>query len=243
MPIIRIDPPKRGRQPSTSIGKGAAEGFVTGGYLGAIAGAVRGLTEKRDPSRHNVPLEVNTDTGTVTALLQERGKHHGRDRDIARQQRAGDIVAPILEKIYRDGVMRDVPKEYRETARVVQELSYSNPYTPPEPDYSRYEGIADIKREEQPREQFEEDYSMGGFIPPGGMAGFSQMTGASRLALTRGARGRTAGTRKRRRKAKKARPAKRKRKARAAKGRKRKLVKGSAAAKRYMASIRRKRRA
>jgi len=74
-------------------------------------------------------------------------------------------------------------------------------------------------------------------IPPGGLAGFAQMTGASKLALMGGRRGGV--TRKRRTKRRKA-PKTRKRKTR--KAGKRKLVKGSAAAKRYMASIRRKRR-
>lgn len=56
---------------------------------------------------------------------------------------------------------------------------------------------------------------------------------------------RAAGTRKRKRKAKAAAPRKRRSKAKAARPAKRgraRLVKGSAAAKRYMASIRRKRR-
>jgi len=67
-----------------------------------------------------------------------------------------------------------------------------------------------------------------------------QMTGAAR-ALTAMVRG---GGPTRRRKARKARPAARRKKSRARASSKRpaRLVKGSAAAKRYMASIRRKRR-
>lgn len=90
---------------------------------------------------------------------------------------------------------------------------------PPEPEGSQYMG--------------------NGFIPPGGIAGFSQMTPASRIALT-GTSGR-ASRRKRRKKAKQALRRARsgvKRAPRAA----RKLVKGSAAAKRFMARLRAKRK-
>lgn len=82
-------------------------------------------------------------------------------------------------------------------------------------------------------------------VPPGGFAGFAQQTAATqelfRAAGMKG--GRT--TQRRRRKAKKV--SRKKRAARATKRTKRskkpaRLVKGSAAAKRYMASIRRKRR-
>lgn len=77
-------------------------------------------------------------------------------------------------------------------------------------------------------------------VPPGGFAGFSQMTPASQRAL--GARsGNGNGTRRRKRKAS-TRKGSAKRKRTTAKRKAGRLVKGSAAAKRYMASIRRKRR-
>jgi len=85
-------------------------------------------------------------------------------------------------------------------------------------------------------------------VPPGGFAGFAQQTPATQRLFQ--AAGRVGGQRsaaKRRRKAtaKRAAPSTRRRKAtgrvKARAGRAR-LVKGSAAAKRYMASIRRKRR-
>lgn len=82
---------------------------------------------------------------------------------------------------------------------------------------------------------------MGGFIPPGGMTGFSQMTPASQLALTRGARGtRTRSTK--RRKSRKVKKTRTKRRKSAKRGKAKRFVKGSAAAKRYMAKIRRKRK-
>lgn len=80
-------------------------------------------------------------------------------------------------------------------------------------------------------------------VPPGGFAGFAQQTPATQ-ALFQRASGRSAGTtrrRKRRTKAKRA-AAPRKRTRRAKSKRPARLVKGSAAAKRYMASIRRKRK-
>lgn len=81
-------------------------------------------------------------------------------------------------------------------------------------------------------------------VPPSGFVGNAHQTGATQLLFAKasGARGgRT--TQRRRRKAKAAKPRTRKttakRAKRAGKGR---MVKGSAAAKRYMASIRRKRK-
>jgi hypothetical protein len=82
---------------------------------------------------------------------------------------------------------------------------------------------------------------MGGFIPPGGMAGFSQMTPASQLSLTRGARGTRRVGKRRKTRTKRAKRAK-VRRTKTRRGKKARLVKGSAAAKRYMAKIRRKRK-
>jgi hypothetical protein len=78
-------------------------------------------------------------------------------------------------------------------------------------------------------------------IPPGGFAGFAQQTPATQALFARSGRvggKRSAAKRKRAKKtAAKAAPRRRKRA-----GKKARLVKGSAAAKRYMASIRRKRK-
>lgn len=77
-------------------------------------------------------------------------------------------------------------------------------------------------------------------VPPGGFAGFNQMTQASQRALGVGAP-RSNGTRRRaKRKTARSGTAKRKRKTSARKANR--LVKGSAAAKRYMAKIRRMRK-
>jgi len=81
-------------------------------------------------------------------------------------------------------------------------------------------------------------------VPPGGFAGNAQQTGATQLLFAKasGARGgRTTQRRRRKAKAAKRRASPSTRKPRKAGKRKARLVKGSAAAKRYMASIRRKR--
>lgn len=76
-------------------------------------------------------------------------------------------------------------------------------------------------------------------IPPGGFAGFSQMTPASQRALFPAKRGGNGGTRRKRSTVKRAVKRTVKRAAKAKAGR---LVKGSAAAKRFMANLRKKRR-
>lgn len=78
------------------------------------------------------------------------------------------------------------------------------------------------------------------YIPPNGFQGFAQQTAAVQRMGSRGG----TGTRRRTRRSKKrsASAAPRKKKRRAAAGKKARLVKGSAAAKRYMAKIRAKRK-
>lgn len=76
------------------------------------------------------------------------------------------------------------------------------------------------------------------FIPPNGFAGFAQQTAAVQSLFRK--RGNGGG--RRRRKSTKAAPMRSKKKRAGARRGKARLVKGSAAAKRYMASIRRKRK-
>jgi len=82
-------------------------------------------------------------------------------------------------------------------------------------------------------------------VPPGGFAGFAQQTAATQRMFQQAGRiGGQSTQRKRRRKAAKKKAVRavgRKRRAKRS-GKPARLVKGSAAAKRYMASIRRKRR-
>lgn len=250
MPIVRIDPPKRGSRTSSRAGTGAAKGFVKGGYIGAAIGAVSGLfpqgSAEERASRYTVPVEFDTDTGDVRLLSLADGKDvgakYGRERDQLKFRERASEALPILREIAATGEYQEgLPKGWSAVGQELARIAAQNPPTPR--DYSMFEAVAEKPERAQSGRETNEDFFMGGMLPPGGMAGFAQMTGASRLALTRGARGRTTGTRRRKRRAKKASPVRRKRKARASSGRKRKLVKGSAAAKRYMASIRRKRRA
>lgn len=76
------------------------------------------------------------------------------------------------------------------------------------------------------------------YIPPNGFVGQGSQTAANQLIGTRGPRP----ARKRRRKATAKRAAPRRRAAKKRAGKRARLVKGSAAAKRYMARIRAKRR-
>lgn len=79
-------------------------------------------------------------------------------------------------------------------------------------------------------------------VPPGGFAGFAQMTQASQRALGSGVRTRSIGTRKRSKRSKSARSNGPSRRRASSKRRGSKLVKGSAAAKRFMAALRKKRK-
>lgn len=79
-------------------------------------------------------------------------------------------------------------------------------------------------------------------VPPGGFAGFAQQTPATQAMFQRaGRKGGLRSARKRRKTKAKTKRAKTTRR-RTTRGKKARLVKGSAAAKRYMASIRRKRK-
>lgn len=79
-------------------------------------------------------------------------------------------------------------------------------------------------------------------VPPGGFAGFAQQTAATQALFQRaGRKGGLRSARKRRKTKAKTKRAKTTRR-RTTRGKKARLVKGSAAAKRYMASIRRKRK-
>jgi len=81
---------------------------------------------------------------------------------------------------------------------------------------------------------------MSTLVPPGGFAGYAQMTNASKMQLAKGAR-RIGGKRRKSTKASRGTGKRRAKRRSASKGLKR-LVKGSAAAKAYMKKIRRKRR-
>ena len=80
-------------------------------------------------------------------------------------------------------------------------------------------------------------------VPPGGFVGYSQMTPASRASLSMGQPRMTRTSRRRaKKKVARKRAAPRAGKKRGKRGKMARLVRGSAAAKRYMAKIRRKRK-
>lgn len=81
-------------------------------------------------------------------------------------------------------------------------------------------------------------------VPPGGFAGFAQQTPATQALFQRSGRvgGQRSAAKRRRKRAKTAKTATRKTARRRKSARPARLVKGSAAAKRHMAKIRRKRR-
>jgi len=80
----------------------------------------------------------------------------------------------------------------------------------------------------------------GSFVPPNGLAGFAQQTAAAQALY--GGRGRSSSTRRRRKSTKKKARAAAPRKKRASGKRATKFTKGSAAAKRHMAKLRKMRK-
>ena len=74
MPVVRIDPPKRGSRTTSRAATGAAKGFLKGGYVGAALGGIAGLfpqgSAEERAARYTIPVEFDTDTGEVNLLSQ-----------------------------------------------------------------------------------------------------------------------------------------------------------------------------
>lgn len=239
MPIARYDPPEAPKGGFLRNLRGVAQFYLS--PLTTILGAATSRTPKDDrDAYYALPIEVDTETGRVSAIEMPAAKGKAGPVVAARNARAREAAAAI-QRAYDDGAVSGrIPPGYRAIAEQVAQLPHD-------------QVIAVTEDQAQDRTEFKQfDYGendMAGFLPPGGIAGFMQMTGASKLALMKGQRRSKSSGSSRRRRARKAkgRPRKigrpkRKAVARRKKGRAR-LVKGSAAAKRYMASIRRKRRA
>jgi hypothetical protein len=246
--IIRIDPPKKPGGGLLAAVRGVTQFYAN--PLGTIVGAAdrsHSTSEEAKETYGTLPLEIDTATGLVQ--FQRMPDAKGRGQLVVNQRNAAGADAQrVLQQVYDTGVLPSkIPVGYLAAAKIVQQLHTTDP-----PEYLANfqhaidQDVADKAaaaqtgvRNNPPFPVWESD-NMGILIPPGGMAGFSQMTGASKLALTRGSRRSSGGGRKRRRKSAK-RTKTRKTRSKTRKSKKR-LVKGSAAAKKYMASIRRKRR-
>lgn len=235
MPTIRIDPGKRGNRKRDAVTTvGALAGSATRIPFADVAGAVvgdmlGGALFRKEPV---YPIEIDTETNMLRLLAPDPAQSINRKtKTLAPQITARNVaVQSALQQVWDTGeISAQLPKRYRSVANeILTQRVLLRVESAPAP--TTTEGA-----------QYTGDYSMAGIVPPGGFAGFAQMTPASKAAqgftkLVRSARG----SNRKRRKKKSSGTKKRKRKS----GGKRraKLVKGSAAAKRFMAALRRKRK-
>lgn len=194
-----------------------------------IAGLTGDRGERTPNAAYMYPVVVDLDAGTVTVEKRTKGLY-GKLRDsydrIARENE------PRLQVALDTGVVpANTHRYYLEAANAIAQLERTPPASEPSsPTYSEPFATPGGGRDRSPS-------IMNYIVPPGGFAGFAQQTIANQRAL--GTRvGAGGGTRKRRKKKTVAK--KRASPRRAKKGGK--LKKGSAAAKAYMAKIRKKRR-
>lgn len=209
MPTLTITSRPRGRRGNETAAQ-VVGGVLSTTPLGPIGEAFAQALFSGTAPKPPPAVQVDSDTGALRIL--------GRDGEPLAVQ---PVQAAILSDIWLGNRPASiVGKRWRETARALEQegrafraLPIEQPENPPMPNYP--------------------------YIPPGGLAGFNNMTMASRLALSR-----APGTksRRRRRKAKKAVPRTAKRGAKRAASGNRKFVKGSAAAKKFMAKLRRMRK-
>lgn len=235
MPIIRIDPaPKQQRKEQRGQAVGAIIGKAYGGPgLVAFAAKMGGdfVSVLKNFGKEPVyPFEVDTETNQVKLLVPpQQFPDAPKYKQLAKIQEPLNLsVQTALQSAWNTGTVANVPKRYLTQVQELlsqRALYYREPVTaPPEPTIT--EGA-----------QYSGAYSMAGIVPPGGFAGFSGMTAASKAAM--GILGKRSGGTRKRRKSKKKAGGKRKKRA---SGKRKKLVKGSAAAKRFMANLRRKRK-
>jgi hypothetical protein len=219
MPIIRIEgshTKQSRRQATTWLG-----GFV-GGAFGAkeIGAGIGSLFGNLIDGKSTRPVEIDTETNKLV-LLDKRG--NPIDSETAR----------ILQQVWDTGsVPSNLRQKYWGTAQEIfrQRQDY----------YQRPAPVSPIETETSGA-QYTGDNSMIGIVPPGGFAGFAGMTPASKMAMRVKNFGGTIGGKRRRKKKKASSGGKRKKRASAKRGKKR-LVKGSAAAKRFMANLRKRRK-
>lgn len=239
MPTIRIDPGggKGGKRTrAQTVGALAAAKALplspVAPFIGAYFGDLFGQVVSNFGKDPTYPFEVDTETNKLT-LITPPPQFPKAPKYKALQPRidaANEKVRAALQASWDTGVVATgVPKRYiDEVETLLAQRAGVWQDTSPAPSSTDAVGA-----------QYTGDYSMAGIIPPGGFAGFAQMTPASKAAQGFGKLLRSA--RKATRRKKKAKAGKRKRKA-SGKRRGKKLVKGSAAAKRFMANLRRKRK-
>lgn len=225
MSLIRIDSGTKVKRGKPEVGRviGSTVGSVFGPVGSAIGSRVGEVLFGPTQLRPAPSIEVDTDTGNVSILDSSGAALTNRNplEAVLGEVWAGTRPASVVGKRWRSSaeLLRAEGEAYRATPKP--------PATEvPEPSWSQYDMASSI-------------------IPPGGMAGFNQMTSASKLALFPR---RSGGSKKRKkRSAAPKRKSTRKRttgakRAKRSTGKAAKFVKGSAAAKRYMAKLRKMRK-
>lgn len=237
MTVYRFEPPDTSHSLGDLVKLGI--GFVTdplSTVLGlASSGQAQNSKERGGNNSYNIlPVEVDDEWDTVKIDVPKNYQTGGRQGAVARTRLAAVQGAQnALFDVYQTGILiPGVPKFYKQVAAEVAKIGAAKLARTSAPAQDRPTPSPPGKNPMPP----------GGYIPPGGMAGFSQMTPSSQIALTRGARGGGGGGRRKRRTKVKRTKTRRVKRAKGGKRKAKRFVKGSAAAKRYMAKIRRKRR-
>lgn len=237
MPIVRIDPGKRGQRKRVAVQNvGATAGAALGGAFGSIAGAkigdmLGGALFRKEPV---FPIEIDTETNRLRLLAPDPAQSINRKTKTLAPRIAAlnSAVESALQGVWDTGtISAQVPKRYRDVAaEIISQRALLRVDAEPAP----------AAPTETSGAQYTGEFNMAGIVPPGGFAGFAGMTPASKAAQ---GFGRLLGSARRRTRRKKAKSTKRRAKKAGSRRRKAgKLVKGSAAAKRYMAALRRKRK-
>lgn len=218
MTIVRIDPPPRPRKNFWT----SAFGFAKDAVTLLTVGPAQLIADKAISAARSIPYKdpkyrpfIATEFNTETGRVTLDSSTLVTDRNWQRLANNYGKQITALQLVADTGqIAPGLDRAYRPAAEAI----LANRSTP--------------QPETQPV----------AIIPPGGYAGFSQMTPASKLALNggllRSVKRYAGGKRKRKTKAS---GGKRKKRA-SGKRRGKKLVKGSAAAKRFMAALRRKRK-
>lgn len=236
MTVYRFNPPKRKSRGGNPIA--GLFHFVTdpvGELLNVALDARGSKDDKRNLEAQMLPFSVDDEYDTLNFELPPIPDNPRVQPYAKAREDTANTALPLLTEVYKTGLLvPGIPKQYQAAARDVAAIGAAKLARGPTPEQPPEQITL-------PRTDTRQDF-MGGFIPPGGMAGFSQMTPSSQLALTRGARGTRTRRKTRGAKRRKAKATRTRKVRRVKRGKAKRFVKGSAAAKRYMAKIRRKRK-